>query len=113
MTGNLLLVHAFLLFQVASSALAGQEAVPTASSRNPHGAMKITCEKCHSASAWTPIRPKPEFDHGKTGYPLRGLHTGVRCEECHVDPVFANVGRNRYCHPDLPTEAREVVAARE
>ena len=102
MTGNLLLVHAFLLFQVASGALAGQEAVPTASSRNPHGPMKITCEKCHSASAWTPIRTKPEFDHGKTGYPLRGLHTGVRCEACHLDPVFANAGRNcQDCHADL------------
>jgi hypothetical protein len=102
LTGNLLFLTAFVLFQVASSAPAGQQTAPAASSPSPHGPMKLACEKCHTASTWKPIRTSPEFDHNKTGYPLRGLHAGVRCQECHVDPVFANVGRNcQDCHADL------------
>jgi len=49
-----------------------------------------------------PIRKDPEFDHSKTAYPLRGMHTRVPCQECHVDPVFTNVGRQcQDCHADL------------
>ena len=98
----MLLVHAFLLFQMASGVPARQEAIPGVSSQSPHGPMQIACEKCHTSSAWKPISRKPEFDHGKTGYPLRGMHTGVPCQKCHVDPVFANVGSNcQDCHADL------------
>jgi hypothetical protein len=100
--GSLLLAHAFLLFQMASGAPLLPEAAPAASVRSPHGPLKIACEKCHTASAWRPIRSKPEFDHGKTGYPLRGMHTKVACQECHVNPVFSNVGSNcQDCHADL------------
>jgi hypothetical protein len=100
--GSLLLAHAFLLFQMASAAPLLPETTPAATVRSPHGELKIACEKCHTASAWRPIRGKPEFDHGKTGYPLRGMHTKVACQECHVNPVFANVGGNcQDCHADL------------
>lgn len=107
MTGSVLLVHAFLLFQVAAGVPAvvpvDASAAPEATtSVSPHGPMQVACEKCHTASAWKPIRAKPDFDHNKTGYPLRGLHLGVKCEECHVKPVFANVGSNcQDCHADL------------
>jgi hypothetical protein len=101
-TGNLLLVQAFLLFQVAAIVSAAGEAATSVSSESPHGPMQVACEKCHTASAWKPIRAKPDFDHTKTGYPLRGLHLGVTCEECHVNPVFANAGNNcQDCHADL------------
>ena len=101
MTGSVLLVQAFLLFQVAAGVPAGQAAT-SASSGSPHGPMQVACEKCHTASAWKPIRAKPDFDHSKTGYPLRGLHLDVTCEECHVNPVFANVGSNcQDCHADI------------
>ena len=70
MLGNTLLVHAFLLFQMAASAPPGKSATPAASSVSPHGPMQVACENCHTSSAWKPIRSKPEFDHGKTGYPL-------------------------------------------
>lgn len=99
---NLLLIQMLWLCQLASLAWAWQEVVPNASTQNPHGPLNIACEKCHSAAAWRPIRSKPEFDHSKTGYPLRGMHTGVPCQQCHVNPVFSNVGSNcQDCHADL------------
>jgi hypothetical protein len=97
----MLVVHAILLLQVAATNPA-QQAVDSQSSISPHGPMQVACETCHTASAWKPIRKKPEFDHNKTGYPLRGLHAAVTCEECHAHPVFANVGRTcQDCHADI------------
>ncbi len=102
MTGNLLLLHALFLFQLASGVPAPQGFTVPDSTPSPHGPMKLACEKCHTSSSWKPLRSKPEFDHNKTPFPLRGLHAGVRCQECHVDPVFANLGRNcQDCHADL------------
>ncbi len=102
MAGNLLLINLFLLFQMATGAPAGQGTSAGAPMHSPHGPMKVACESCHTSSAWKPIRTKPEFDHNKTGYPLRGLHAGVACQDCHVNPVFADVGKNcQDCHADL------------
>jgi hypothetical protein len=70
--------------------------------KSPHGPLAIPCENCHTATAWRPIRTVPEFDHSKTKYPLRGLHEKVKCEECHVKPVFTDVGKNcEDCHVDV------------
>src|ERR1700757_286061 len=70
--------------------------------RSPHGPLAIPCENCHTSSGWKPIRAVPEFDHNKTNYPLRGMHEKVRCVECHVKPVFTNVGKNcADCHADI------------
>jgi hypothetical protein len=97
----MLLMHAILLLQMAA-AVPAKPASGSESSVSPHGPMQVACEKCHTTSAWKPIRTKPDFDHNKTGYPLRGLHSAVKCEECHVHPVFANVGRNcQDCHADI------------
>lgn len=102
MPGEMLLVQALLLFRMTSGAPAQQEASPAASGRGPHGPMQVACETCHTSSEWKPIRSKPEFDHSKTGYPLRGMHAELPCRECHVDLVFANVGSNcQDCHADL------------
>jgi hypothetical protein len=102
LTGSVLLVHAVLLFQVAAGVPAGQHAASSAPGDSPHGPMQVACENCHTASEWKPIRSKPDFDHNKTGYPLRGLHSSVTCEECHLNPVFANVGSNcQDCHADI------------
>ena len=99
------MIQAFLLFQVATGvpdAASPAPEITTATSASPHGPMQVACEKCHTSSAWKPIRAKPDFDHNKTGYPLRGLHLDVACEECHVKPVFKNVARNcQDCHADL------------
>jgi hypothetical protein len=39
------------------------------------------------------------FDHAKTGYILRDVHTTLRCEQCHVDGIFKNTPREcAGCH---------------
>jgi hypothetical protein len=69
---------------------------------SPHGNLNVPCQNCHTASAWKPIRAVPEFDHNQTKYPLRGLHQSVTCVQCHVKPVFNNVGlRCQDCHADI------------
>jgi len=74
----------------------------TAVSRSPHGNLTIPCQNCHTSAGWKPIRAVPEFDHNKTRYPLRGLHEGVACTQCHAKPVFSNTGTNcADCHADI------------
>jgi hypothetical protein len=69
---------------------------------SPHGNLTVPCQNCHTASAWKPIRAVPEFDHNQTKYPLRGMHKAVSCTQCHVKPVFTNVGqRCQDCHADI------------
>jgi nitrate/TMAO reductase-like tetraheme cytochrome c subunit len=71
-------------------------------SRSPHGDLNIACQNCHTSVGWKPIRAVPEFDHNQTKYPLRGLHQGVACTQCHAKPVFSNVGTNcADCHADI------------
>src|SRR6184192_4618319 len=74
-----------------------------ATTGSPHGpTLNLPCENCHSATAWRPIKANPEFDHDKTRYPLRGMHEKVECTQCHVKPVFTDVGKNcQDCHTDV------------
>lgn len=77
-------------------------ASPRAKVQNPHGNLNIRCENCHTYTAWKPIRSMPEFDHNKTKYPLRGMHQGVACTQCHTKPVFTQVGTKcADCHADI------------
>ncbi|MGH9681591.1 MAG: cytochrome c3 family protein, partial [Candidatus Acidiferrales bacterium] len=70
--------------------------------RSPHGPLNIPCENCHTATSWAPIRAVPEFNHDSTGYPLRGMHEKVYCTQCHIKPVFSEVGKNcADCHADI------------
>jgi len=70
--------------------------------RSPHGKLDIACENCHTPKAWAPIRAVPEFDHRKTGFSLRGMHTRVSCQDCHTNLVFSSVGRQcQDCHADI------------
>ncbi len=74
----------------------------TGGTHSPHGNLNVPCQNCHTASAWKPIRAIPEFDHNQTKYPLRGMHQSVACTQCHVKPVFSNVGqRCQDCHADI------------
>jgi len=71
-------------------------------SRSPHGNLGIPCQNCHTSVGWKPIRGNPEFDHDKTSFPLRGLHQGVSCTQCHAKPVFSNTGTHcADCHADI------------
>ena len=70
--------------------------------RSPHGPLNIPCQNCHTLSGWKPIRNVPEFNHNQTRFPLRGMHEGVACTQCHVKPVFTNVGTKcADCHADI------------
>ena len=44
------------------------------------GSLGSNCAQCHSEKGW---RPVPGFDHGKTAFPLSGLHGKVACAKCH------------------------------
>jgi hypothetical protein len=90
----------FLLVLAAGSGVSGaQDAKGT---HSPHGNLSVPCQNCHTADAWKPIRAVPEFDHNLTKYPLRGMHESVSCTQCHVRPVFTNVGqRCQDCHADI------------
>ena len=79
-----------------------QRPAPKPVTRNPHGALNIPCENCHTSLSWKPVRSIPEFDHDKTSYPLRGMHENVQCTQCHVKLVFTNVGQKcSDCHADI------------
>ena len=80
----------------------GAHAQNYATTHSPHGNLSLPCQNCHTATSWKPIRAVPEFDHNRTEYPLRGMHQSVTCIQCHVKPVFSNVGqRCQDCHADI------------
>ena len=94
------LVVSFLLLPAEASA--GGQAQVYSTSRSPHGPLTIPCQNCHTANGWKPIRAFPEFDHNQTRFPLRGMHEGVACTQCHTKPVFSNTGtRCADCHADI------------
>lgn len=47
------------------------------------GSLGTNCGECHSAQGWRVAR----FDHSRTGFPLRGRHSAIECEACHVQPA--------------------------
>jgi NMD protein affecting ribosome stability and mRNA decay len=74
----------------------------TRGTHSPHGNLNVPCQNCHTTDGWKPIRAVPEFDHNQTKYPLRGMHQSVACTDCHVRPVFTNVGQHcQDCHADI------------
>jgi hypothetical protein len=89
-----------LLLAVAPKSAMGQQGKTF--TRNPHGAINIPCEDCHTTTSWKPIRSVPEFSHNQTPYPLRGMHAGVACTQCHISMNFKNVGMKcADCHADI------------
>lgn len=43
------------------------------------------CEGCHTTAGWFVLPDSlRNFDHGGTGFPLRGAHASTRCESCHL-----------------------------
>jgi len=95
---NLLAVLLLAFPGVSGSA----QAQASAGTHSPHGNLNVPCQNCHTAAGWKPIRAVPEFDHNQTRYPLRGMHQSVTCIQCHVKPVFTNVGqRCQDCHADI------------
>jgi hypothetical protein len=92
-----------LLLIFSTLPLFGQSTSQPGRTRNPHGPLKLACERCHATTSWRPIRPKPDFHHDEeTRYPLRGMHREVACMSCHASSLFRNVGtRCADCHADI------------
>ena len=73
---------------------------------NPHGDVALSCETCHTATAWRPLRPDPAFDHAAdAGFALEGRHAQASCASCHLglrftglDDLGADCGT---CHLDV------------
>jgi hypothetical protein len=41
----------------------------------------------------------PAFDHSRTGFLLKDVHTTLKCEQCHVDGIFKNTPKDcAGCH---------------
>jgi hypothetical protein len=100
----LTLVLQVLVFWFAGAATPQQNrpVPPRVNARSPHGPLAIPCDNCHTLTSWKPIRAIPEFDHNRASFPLRGMHVGVVCAQCHASPVFSNVGVTcATCHADI------------
>jgi NMD protein affecting ribosome stability and mRNA decay len=100
-SGGVFRLFAVLMFAFSATAQSAHAQV-SGGTHSPHGNLSLPCQNCHTATAWKPIRGVPEFDHNQTKYPLRGMHQTVNCTQCHVRPVFTNVGqRCQDCHADI------------
>jgi hypothetical protein len=85
-----------------SGAQTGGRSQAYMNTRSPHGTLNMPCQNCHTFEGWKPIRNVPEFDHDQTRFPLRGMHQGVTCTQCHSKLVFSNVGTKcADCHADI------------
>jgi hypothetical protein len=92
----------YVVALLAPLLIAGQPKQDSASTRSPHGTLNIACQSCHTSMSWKPVRAVPDFNHNKTTYPLRGMHTSVGCTQCHTKLVFTNVGHKcAECHADI------------
>ena len=57
-----------------------------------HGAMEKACTGCHTTSGWDAFdrsRLQKNFDHGTTGFALKGHHADLPCASCHDAGVAA------------------------
>jgi len=53
------------------------------------------CESCHSEKDWK----KTSFDHGRSRFPLLGLHYRVECKKCHQTQLYKDTPLDCYsCH---------------
>ena len=48
------------------------------------GRVSEQCQDCHDVDAW---KLAAGFDHGRTRFPLTGLHATVTCDKCHAARV--------------------------
>ncbi len=100
--GSTFLLYLAVVFATLPGGMPAAQSQSSANTRSPHGSLSIPCQNCHTLSGWKPIRAVPEFDHNTTKYPLRGMHEGVSCTQCHTKPVFTNVGTQcSQCHADI------------
>lgn len=52
--------------------------------------LAAACESCHTTTSFNLVE---DFDHGRTGYPLRGQHAKLDCAKCHAQGRFGTTTR--------------------
>ena len=60
------------------------------------------CQNCHSTRGWNLVN-REKFDHNRTAYPLRGRHTTLKCNQCHLPGrpfKIAHYEKCKDCHAD-------------
>jgi hypothetical protein len=57
-------------------------------------AFSTNCTTCHNTTAWQPST----YNHSVTGFPLTGLHVGVRCLTCHATQYHGTSTDCYSCH---------------
>jgi len=76
----------------------------TACHTDPHqGAFGQDCRHCHNNQNWQNVRLAEDFDHAKTGFPLKGKHQTVDCAKCHTSGRYTTplkADQCRDCHVD-------------
>lgn len=81
--------------QAQSAAKPGAQTAPAAKPQAPAQPQA----KPAAAPAQAAPAPSIPFDHSRTGFVLRDVHTTLRCEQCHVDGIFKNTPRDcAGCH---------------
>jgi len=68
------------------------------------------CISCHTDhhgldASLTNIEALEAFDHGATGFPLKGSHAEPTCDDCHQQPVHEMAGSCGACHDDVHSSA--------
>ncbi len=80
--------------------------------KDPHrGAFQGSCQGCHATAGWKQVRLTSNFDHGRTHFPLLGLHARVDCFKCHASSNFKEpVAHTRCgdCHREDPHKGQFV-----
>ncbi len=53
------------------------------------------CDSCHNEKGWKDAK----IDHGRTHFPLLGLHVKVECKKCHQTQIFSDTPSDCFaCH---------------
>ncbi len=69
------------------------------------GQFGTKCGVCHTAEGWG---KSAQFDHDLANFKLRGKHTKVACENCHVNNVYKGTPSDCYsCHKQDDKHAGE------
>ena len=89
---------AFLLLGLDARVLAADDAAQV---DNPHGPLKESCDTCHGAEGWRPVKIASTFDHGRFRFALEGAHIQTTCRACHLSLVFTEIAIACVsCHQD-------------
>ncbi len=96
----LVLLSSAGLFTLSAQEDGGRAAPPVTTEEPPVWSGR--CADCHVEQGWSAIQAPAEgqFDHGLTGFPLKGAHAKVECSACHRRGLDALTSSCSACHKD-------------